>query len=147
MSVKTQEKHMQRLAVLVKQDLKYNFGPKESGFNGAKKEYLQTGKTFFRAMAKDLGFTQSKVYAMSGGIGVGGDVVLMGMWSEGNGIYILLHENDFTGCFMYRSIRHMKDYTGGHNRHLTHGSLSWGYTALLERFLELKEENDLAKAA
>jgi hypothetical protein len=141
MSYQTQEKHMKRLAELVKQDLSYIHGPKESGPNGAKKEYLQTGKTFFRAMAKDLGFVESKIYDMPGGIGVGGDVVMMGMWNDGNGIYILLHPDDFTGCIMYRRIKHMKDFHGDYNRHLMHNYLLRSYNDLLEKFLDLKRED------
>jgi len=148
MSIKTQEKHMKRLAELVVQDLTYIFGPRESGPNGAKKEYLQTGKTFLRAMAKDLGFIESKVFAMPGGIGAGGDVVMMGMWDNGNGIFVLLHPDDFTGCIMYRRIRHMKDYSGDRNRHLPRGYLLRGYSELLEKFLELKREGEAdARAA
>lgn len=148
MSIKTQENHMRRLAELVKQDLSYIDGPKESGPNGTKKEYLQAGKTFFRAMAKDLGFVESKVHDMPGGIGVAGEVVLMGMWDEGDGIYILLHQDDFTGCIMYRRIRHMKDYGGDYNRHLPHGVLLRGYNDLLEKFLELRQgDTAYAKAS
>lgn len=140
MSIKTQEKHMKRLAELVTQDLTYIHDPRESGPNGAKKEYLQTGKTFLRAMAKDLGLTESKVYDMPGGIGVAGEIVMMGMWSEGNGIHVYIHEDDFTGCIMYRAISHMKDYRGDRNRHLPRGYLLRGYEDLLRKFLELKQE-------
>jgi hypothetical protein len=140
MSYKTQEKHMKRLADLVTQDLTYIHGERESGPNGAKKEYLQTGKTFLRAMAKDLGFVESKVYDMPGGIGVAGEICMMGMWGDSNGIYVLLHPDDFTGCIMYRRIRHMKDYHGDRNRHLTRGYLLRGYGELLGKFLELRRE-------
>lgn len=140
MSVKTQEKHMARLAELVSKDLSYIHGERESGPNGEKKEYLQVGKTFLRALAKDLGLRECKVYDMRGGIGVNGEVALMGLWDDGNGVYILIHQDDFTGCIMYRTIAHMKDYTGGHNRHLPRGVLLRGYGELVERFLELKKE-------
>ena len=141
MSIKTQEKHMKRLAELVTQDLSYIHGSKESGPNGAKKEYLHIGKTFLRAMAKDLGFIESKVFAMPGGIGVAGEICLMGMWGKENGIYILIHEDDFTGCIMYRTISNMKDFNGGCNRHLLRGYLLRGYVELLKKFLELKRED------
>ena len=142
MSIKTQQKHMKRLAELVVQDLTYIGGSRESGPNGAKKEYLQTGKTFLRAMAKDLGFIESKIFAMPGGIGVGGDIVMMGMWNDGSGIYVLLHPDDFTGCIMYRRIRHLKDFHGDRNRHLMRGYLLRSYDELLEKFLELKREGE-----
>lgn len=141
MSVKTQEKHMERLAELVNQDLSYIHGPKESGPNGAKAEYLQKGKTFLRALAKDLHFSESKVSANPGGIAVAGEITLMGMWSEGNGIYIQIRENDFLGCILYRGIQHMKDYRGDRNRFLTDDYLIGGYGTLLDVFLSLREED------
>ena len=147
MSFKTQRKHMKRLAELVRQDLTYIGGERESGPNGAKKEYLQAGKTFLRAMAKDLGFAESKVYDMPGGIGVAGEIAMMGIWSEGNGVYVLIHEDNFTGCIMYRTIRHLGDHTGGYNRHLPHGWLLRRYEDLLRKFLELKQEDTYAKAS
>lgn len=147
MSLKTQRKHMKRLAELVKQDLTYIGGERESGPNGAKKEYLQTGKTFLRAVAKDLGFVESRIFTMPGGIGVAGEIVMAGMWSDGNGIYVMIHEDNFTGCIMYRTIRHIKDYRGGHNRHLSHGWLLRRYEDLLRKFLELRQEDVYAKAS
>jgi len=46
----------------------------------------------------------------------------MGMWSEANGIYISMNK-DFPdrawGQVLYRTIKHMKDYTGGSNNYLT----------------------------
>jgi len=140
MSYKTQEKHMKRLAELVLQDLTYIFGERESGPNGAKKEYLQTGKTFLRAMAKDLGFAESRVYAMPGGIGTAGEICLMGMWGGGNGIHVYIKENDYLGCILYRKISHMADYRGDRNRFLPRGYLLCGYDELLDKFLELKQE-------
>ena len=148
MSCKTQEKHMKRLAELVSQDLSYIFGERETGPNGAKKEYLQRGKTFLRALAKDLGFVESTVYAIPGGIGVSGEICMMGMWGEGNGIHVYIRENDFLGCILYRKISHMKDYCGGHNHFLTRGWLLCSYGELLDKFLELGREGETdARAA
>ena len=148
MSYKRQEKLMERLAEFVTQDLTYIGGECESGPNGAKKEYLQTGKTFLRALAKDLDFVESKVYAMPGGIGVAGEICLMGMWGGGNGIHVYIKENDFLGCILYRKISHMKDYTGERNRFLPLDYLLYGYGRLMSKFLELKREvGDNARAA
>ena len=147
MSVKTQQKHMKRLAELVAKDLSYIGGEREMGPNGEKREYLRIGKTFFRAMTKDLGFMESKIYDMPGGIAVNGEIVMMGMWSAGNGIYVMLHQDDFTGCIMYRRIRHMQDYKGDRNRHLSRRVLLGSYDELLERFLELREDGKYASAA
>ena len=85
--------------------------------------------------------------AYPGGIGVAGEIMLMGMWSNGSGIFIMLHENNFTGCIMYQMIRHMRDHTGGYNRHLPHGWLLRRYEDLLRKFLELKQEDTYAKAS
>jgi len=138
---------MKRLAELVKQDLTYIGGERESGPNGAKKEYLQTGKTFLRAMAKDLGFAESKVYDMPGGIGVAGEIAMMGIWSEGNGVYVLIHEDNFTGCIMYRTIRHLGDHTGGYNRHLPHGWLLRRYVIDAHKLCPLEKMEAVVRSS
>lgn len=55
MSMKSQENNMRRLAILLKQNLSYIGGERECGPNGAKKAFLNLGKVFLRALAKDLG--------------------------------------------------------------------------------------------
>lgn len=87
MSVKSQENNMRRLATLLSQDLGYIWGDRESGPNGAKKPFLNLGKVFLRALAKDLGLRDAKVTSNPGGIAVSGDCSLIGMWDQG-GIYI-----------------------------------------------------------
>ena len=84
--------------------------------------------------------------AYPGGFGVAGEITLMGMWSNGNGIFVMIHEN-FTGCIMCWMIRHMGDYTGDYSRHLPHGWLLCRYEDLLRKFLELKQEDAYAKAS
>ena len=54
MSMKSQENNMRRLAILLKQNLSYIGGERECGPNGAKKAFLNLGKVFLRALAKDL---------------------------------------------------------------------------------------------
>jgi hypothetical protein len=147
-SIKTQEKHMRRLAELTSQDLSYIGGERESGPNGAKREFLNTGKTFLRALAKDLGFRESRVSDNPGGIGVGGDVLLMGMWREGNGIYVVIRgENDFLPPVMCRTIRHMKDFTGGNNQWMEKDILRGYYQQMVKEFLAFKEDAKIADAA
>ncbi len=148
MSLKTQEKHMRRLAVLTSQDLSYIWGERESGPNGAKREFLNTGKTFLRALSKDLGFVESNVYANPGGIAVGGDVYLMGMWGENNGIYITIRgANDFLSPVLCRSIRHMKDYSSGQNCWMEKDILKGYYQQLMKKLLTFREGVEHAKAA
>ena len=54
MSIKSQEGHMRQLALLLTTDLGCIFGERESGPNGSKKAFLNAGKVFLRALAKDL---------------------------------------------------------------------------------------------
>ena len=91
MSVKSQGSNMRRLSALLSHDLGYAYGDKERGPNGRKKNFLNTGKAFLRALAKDLGLRDALVSANEGGIAVSGECTLIGMWEEG-GIYICLSQ-------------------------------------------------------
>ena len=77
---------MRKLAELLSHDLGYIWGEKESGPNGDKKVFLNTGKAFLRALAKDLGLRDVKVTASSGGIAISSSCALIGMWAD-NGIH------------------------------------------------------------
>lgn len=72
MSIKSQEGHMRQLALLLTTDLGCIFDERESGPNGSKKAFLNVGKVFLRALAKDLGLHEVTVSANSGGIAVSG---------------------------------------------------------------------------
>lgn len=140
MSVKSQEKNMRKLADLLSHDLSYIWGEKESGPNGDKKVFLDTGKTFLRALAKDLELRDVKVSANPGGIAVSGDCILIGMW-ENNGIRIQISQSCCGGdcTVLYRAIRHSRDYTGGQNHWLTRNDLAKkSYAQLLEVFSALR---------
>lgn len=141
MSVKSQETNMRRLASLLSQNLGYIGGERECGPNGAKKTYLNLGKVFLRALAKDLGLRDTKVTANPGGIAVSGDCSLIGMW-ENNGIYICLSQ--FCGgkyALLYRTARNTRDYSGGHNHFLTLDDLrKLSYPALLDQLSALRKE-------
>lgn len=140
MSEKSQEKNMRRLADLLSRDLSYIWGEKESGPNGDKKVFLNTGKTFLRALAKDLGLRDVKVTANPGGIAVSGSCSLIGMW-EDNGIYIQISQSCLGGNYtvLYRTVCHSRDYTGGQNRWLTRDDLAEkSYGQLLEVFSALR---------
>lgn len=115
-----QEILMHRLGELLSHNLGYIYGERESGPNGEKKEFLDKGKRFLNQLGKDLNFTEMTVSKNPAGIAVSGEVTLMGMWGEGNGLYIQLSEPCFGGsCVLYRTIKHLKDYTGGYNNFLT----------------------------
>lgn len=146
---KSQEKNMRRLAELLGQDLSYIWGEKESGPNGAKKQFLNTGKVFLRALAKDLGLQDVRVHSEPSGIGESGDCTLMGMWQT-NGLYVQLSQPccDRERVLLYRTVRHNKDYTGGRNLYLTRRDLAeMSYPDLLFLLAALREEGAHERAA
>lgn len=142
MSVKSQENNMRRLAALLGQDLSYIFGEKESGPNGSKKTFLNVGKVFLRALAKDLGLREVTVSSNAGGIAVSGECTLIGMWENG-GIYVCIEQ---PACgrgnvLYYRTVRHSRDFKGGYNHFLTRSNLKkWSYGQLLDTLSELRKD-------
>ena len=117
MSVKSQQANMKTIYTLVSRDLGYIHGERESGPNGAKKQFLSKSAAFLRALGNDLGFKEFKVTTNPGGIAVSGEVTLMGMWTDTNGLYMQIFQSvTRRQDFLFRSIRHMKDYTGGMNQ-------------------------------
>lgn len=150
MSIKSQENNMRRLHGLLSQDLGYIWGERECGPNGAKKAFLNTGKVFLRALAKDMGLRDARVTSNAAGIAVSGECDLRGMWGEENGIHICIEQ--FTGAsryvMLYRSIRAMDDHKGGYN-HLIRldelGTLT--YEGLMSRFMALRKEQGYGLAA
>ena len=142
MSVQSQEKNMRKLADLLSRDLSYIWGERESSPNGDKKVFLNTGKTFLRALAKDLELQEYKVSGNPGGIAVCGDCSLIGMWGS-SGIYIMVTQESFAreGMVLYREVRYMKDYSGGRNRYLPRNGLqTMSYKQMLDVFLALRKD-------
>lgn len=142
MSVKSQENNMRRLAALLGQELSYIFGEKESGPNGSKKTFLNLGKVFLRALAKDLGLREVTVSSNAGGIAVSGECTLIGMWENG-GIYVCIEQPAYgrENVLYYRTVRHSKDYKGGYNHFLTRSDLKkWSYGQLLDTLSELRKD-------
>lgn len=82
---------MRQLALLLTTDLGCIFDERESGPNGSKKAFLNVGKVFLRALAKDLGLHEVTVSANSGGIAVSGTCSLYGMW-EDRGIAVWIEQ-------------------------------------------------------
>ena len=149
MSHKSQEKNMRKLAGLLGQDLSYIWGEKEDGPNGAKKQFLNTGKVFLRALAKDLGLRDVSVSSSPGGIAVSGDCTLMGMWQT-NGLYVQTSQpcSGRENVLLYRTILHSKDYSGGYNNFLTLRDLAeMSYLDLLFTLAALREEGCHERAA
>ena len=105
MSVKSQEANMRKLADLLSHDLGYIWGKREAGPNGAKRTFLNVGRTFLRALAKDLCLRDYKVTSNAGGIAVSGDCTLMGVW-DGGGIF----PQPFPACLRRRSCNLLPQY-------------------------------------
>lgn len=141
MSMQSQKKNMKTIHGLVSQNLGYIFGERESGPNGAKKQFHTKSAAFLRALGKDLGFRECKVMNNYGGIAVSGEVTLMGMWSERNGLYVQLSQSSMGWqSFLYRQISHMKDYTGGRNQWLPADMFASGkYAELVDTLLALRK--------
>ena len=148
MSFKSQEQNMRRLAALLSRDLGYIWGERESGPNGDKKIFLNLGKTFLRALAKDLGLRDVKVMSNAGGIAVSGECYLYGMWEE-CGLFICLEQPGITqNVLLYRSIRSLNDHKGGYNNYVTRSELeTMSYAELLNRLLTMKKEPRYERAA
>ena len=141
MSMQSQKKNMKIIHSLVSQNWGYIFGEYESGPNGAKKQFHTKSAAFLRALGRDLGFQECKVTNNYGGIAVSGEIMLMGMWSEGNGLYLQLSQSAMGWqSFLYRQISHMKDYTGGRNQWLpTELFASGKYAELMDILLVLRK--------
>ena len=149
MSFKSQEANMRCLAELLSHDLGYIWGERECGPNGDKKTFLNVGKTFLRALGKDLGLRDVKVVSNAGGIAVSGECTLIGMW-EDSGIYISIQQPYCMGqdLLLYRTVRHIKDYKGGYNNFVGRRELSrMSYAELLNRLLALRKVVSYERAA
>jgi len=150
MSIKSQQNNMHRLHELLSRDLSYIWGERESGPNGAKKTFLNVGKVFLRALAKDLGLRDAVVKSNAGGIGVSGECSLYGMWEE-NGAYICISQ--FAGggenIILYRSIRNLRDNRrDGYNSFIRlHELESMTYEQLLDRLGSLRRDYAYGRAA
>jgi hypothetical protein len=119
------ERRARELAVLATKDLNAYTARAQKD----KEAYLSTGRNVLLAIARHYNFEQSKVSINRAGIAVSGDITLIGMFNERQGIYIHMSEPRLYGIygepyFYYRSISHIKDYTGGINRQMTYERLS-----------------------
>jgi len=100
----------------------------ESGsYNDAfKAKFRLIGKKAMKELACLLELRPFDIQFNPGGIAVSGDLRLMGMWSEGNGVYIFMNM-DFAnapyGQVLYRTIKHMRDFTGGPNQWMRYETL------------------------
>ena len=141
MSIQSQKKNMKTIYRLISRDLGYIYGEREGGPNGEKKQFHTKSAAFLRALSGDLGFKESKVTNNYGGIAVSGEITLMGMWGEDNGLYLQISQ-PVTGwqAFLYRHIFHMKDYSVGTNQWLSVSLFADGkYEDMLDLLLKMKK--------
>jgi hypothetical protein len=99
-----------------------------------KKVYLSLGRSVLRSLAKALGLKEFKVSINKAGPAVSGDITLIGMWDDNDGIYVsmsspMMCKENGQGTFFWRSCSAMNDYTGGHNRNMTYEELAEGVEA------------------
>ena len=91
-----------------------------------KTKFRLIGKKAMKELARLLELRPFDIQFNPGGIAVSGDLRLMGMWSEGNGVYICMNK-DFPnapyGQVLYRTIKHMKDFAGGPNQWMRYETL------------------------
>jgi len=149
MNIRAQQKKMKEIYDLLSQDLSYIYGERESGPNGAKKEFLRKAAAFLHRLGKDLTFTEMRVCTNKAGIACSGEVTLYGIWSKNNGMFFeitqsLLRANDL----LYREIESLNDYKGGQNKWLSISMFrDMDYSGLCAVLLELKKEEEGQDAA
>ena len=131
---------MKAIYGLVSQDLSYIFGERESGPNGAKKQFHSKSKAFLRALGNDLGLKEFKVSSNYAGIAVSGEITLKGTWADGSGVSFQLSQSIGNKQeFVYSGISHMKDYPSGPNQWMDADLfMIQDYEAVLELLLALR---------
>ena len=91
----------------------------------AKWEYRRVGKAAMKEMANYLDLVEVDIHFNPAGIAVSGDLTLMGLRGDGTGIYVSMNKDIVSICqVLYRTIKHMKDYTGGTNHWMSFEELA-----------------------
>jgi len=85
-----------------------------------KERFKDMGLKAMRRLASALKLKEFDASFNAGGIAVAGDLHLMGMFNDEVGIYISISEGRGGYSFLYRTIKHMKDYSGGSNCYFDH---------------------------
>jgi len=90
-----------------------------------------------------LGLKEFKVYKNYAGIAVSGEITLVGMWSNNNGLYFQIKQAlPPLNSFLYRTISHIEDYSGGPNQWMDYELFASGdYDAVLGMLLKLRKAN------
>jgi hypothetical protein len=135
---------------LDKNELEYN--------QEGKDRFKKTGLATMRKLAKALKLQKFEASFNPGGIAVAGDLHLMGMFNENVGIYFSISSGIMKRGFscMFRTIKHMKDYSGGSNNWMDGNEFSdldtvkrlvYRQCGIKESELELVRPENLVKAA
>jgi hypothetical protein len=120
-------------------------GDSEVANGAAKQDFKKLGKKAFRELAEYLGLTEYEVDFNPGGPAVSGDLRLMGMFTPDAGIYISMDKDGMQSGILYRSINHMKDYTGGNNNYFSENDLNYPEKIKDKVFSLLKLNQSLSK--
>ena len=86
--------------------------------NDYKHLWKLAGRKFLKGIAKELKLDQVDISYNKAGISCSGDHTLIGMRGE-KGIYISFNADgmQYPNIFLYRTVKHMKDWAGGNNRY------------------------------
>lgn len=118
--------------ILTQNDLSYN--------QPLKNRFRNQSHIFLDKLARDLGLVEREVSFSPGGPAVSGDALLMGMWDDRVGIYISIDQfSPGKPSFLYRTIKHMKDYTGGYNNYIEGDDILYNYSHIVNAIMGLKE--------
>lgn len=149
MKLSLQQKKMAEIHKLISQDLSYIYGERESGPNGAKKEFLRTSAAFLRKLGNDLEFTEMKVNTNKAGIAVSGEVTLYGKWRDDNCVFFEITQNTtLLNELLYREVKSLNDAVGGINKWLPLSIfMDMDYKRLCNVLLELKRKEVKLNAA
>jgi hypothetical protein len=110
----------------------------------AKVTFGRLGKKAFKELAVFLGLNEFDVSYNKAGAASSGDLRLMGMFSEGKGIYITLSKDGISDGILYRAIKHMKDFSGGANHYFEEREFATPHTIKekIISLLDLKESGE-----
>lgn len=107
-------------------------------YSSVKENWKREGTNFLKKLTRDLHLKKAIVDFNAGGVAVSGDLTLRAMITDSTGVYV--HVN-LDGCcspddMYYRSIKHLRDYTGGCNHWLSLDDSYEHIRGTLFRFLE-----------
>ncbi|NPV00035.1 MAG: hypothetical protein HPY53_01520 [Brevinematales bacterium] len=88
-----------------------------------KKVFGRLGKQYLKYLAEKLGFIEYEVGYNPSGIACSGDLRLMGMWGKDNGVHIFFNADHVCPWVTYRTIKSLKDYSGGVNQQMSFNEL------------------------